>query len=172
MDAGIAITLEQMLDAREKRAKKQMSLIKEYKLPLVSFTVNIPGMYKNTPVSRKIFSAGCEALREKLDASGSLPVYFEQQQLDTGYEAYAIVDKDAVELKTNMLEIESTHPLGRLFDIDVIGLNGISITRVELGYPKRTCLICGQDAHACSRSRNHSVEELTIKINNIVAAYI
>ncbi len=70
MDDGNAITLEQLLDARDKRAEKQMHLIEEYNLPLVSFTVNIPGIYKNTYISRRIFRAGCKALQEMLDANG------------------------------------------------------------------------------------------------------
>ncbi len=82
------------------------------------------------------------------------------------------MDMDAVALKANMLQIESAHPLGRLFDLDVIGLGGLSISREELGHSKRKCLLCKQDAHICSRSRSHSVEEIIRQIQVIVEAYI
>ncbi len=170
MNEGSEITLEQMLYARDLRAAKQKHLIEKCGLPLVSFTVNTPGQRKNTPVSRSIFHEGCDVLTKILDMKGISPVYFEICKPDTGYEAYFLVDADVHILKAHMCQIENTHPLGRLFDFDVIGQEG-SITREALGYPKRKCLICGQDAHACARSRQHSVPELQEKILKMTKAY-
>ncbi|HBT15986.1 MAG TPA: citrate lyase holo-[acyl-carrier protein] synthase, partial [Firmicutes bacterium] len=42
-------TLEDILRARDRRAEKQKQLIQEYVLPLVSFTINIPGTIKSSP---------------------------------------------------------------------------------------------------------------------------
>lgn len=62
MTATQLITLEQLLEAREFRAAHQKELIEKYRLPLVSFTVNMPGESKKTPDSSIIFREGCNAL--------------------------------------------------------------------------------------------------------------
>jgi len=172
MEEGKEITLEQLLDARERRAAKQKQLIERFKLPLISFTVNIPGPLKNTPVSRWIFLEGCKALQEMLASDEKTEIYFEQHELDTGHEAYLVTEMDALTLKAKLLQIEAVHPLGRLFDLDVIGSDGCSISRGALGHSKRKCLICEQDAHVCGRSRRHSIEELNKKIEKIIELYI
>lgn len=171
MTVSSEITLEQLLDAREQRAAKQKKLIEEFMLPLVSFTVNIPGARKKTPVSCSIFREGCNVLMKKLDENGTSPMYFESKELDTGYEAYFVVHTDERTLKAHMIQIENQHPLGRLFDLDVIGQDGNSISREALGYSKRKCLLCEQDAHICGRSRKHATEVLMQKIQFIVDSY-
>ena len=42
----IEITLEQLLESRDKRAEFQTILLNGYRTPLVSFTVNMPGKVK------------------------------------------------------------------------------------------------------------------------------
>lgn len=165
------ITLEQLLEAREQRAGKQKKLIEKYGLPLVSFTINIPGASKKTLVSDKIFHEGCKVLVKKLEENGCTSAYSESNEPETGYEAYFVVNTDKRTLKALMLQIENQHPLGRLFDLDVIGLDGYAISREDLGYSKRKCLLCEQDAHICVRSRKHSTEELVQKIQSIVDSY-
>lgn len=151
------VTLEQMLKARDERAEKQQELIIAYGLPLISFTVNIPGTRKNTDCSRRIFFEGCGVLLNRLKDQGIYPVYQETKDLPTGMEEYVIVDMDECDVKKLALEIEETHPLGRLWDFDVIGRDGLSVTREALGYLKRKCLLCDEEAHACARSRAHSL---------------
>jgi holo-ACP synthase len=140
-------------------------------LPLISFTVNIPGAIKNTSGSRRIFYEGCKVLREQLEGSSLSIVSFKIYELDTGHEAYFVVKTDEVALKKIVLQLENTHPLGRLFDFDVIGPDGRSVSREDLGYPKRKCLLCEQEAHVCGRSRRHPMEELIKAIQLMVDAY-
>ena len=66
------------------------------------------------------------------------------------------VDAAAESLKKQAESIEKEFPEGRLFDIDVIGTDGLKLSR---NVPRK-CLICGQPAAACARSRTHSAEEL------------
>jgi Phosphoribosyl-dephospho-CoA transferase (holo-ACP synthetase) len=75
-------------------------------------------------------------------------------------------------LKEFVLQIEYGHPIGRLFDFDVIGCDGNAVSREMLKYSKRKCLICGKDAYVCARSRAHNVEDLLKKIDYIVDTYI
>lgn len=164
------ITLEQLLEAREHRAAHQKELIGKFRLPFVSFTVNIPGPSKKTPDSCLIFREGCDALVKKLKETGCPLEYFEVNEPDTGYEAYFVVKTAERTLKAQMLQIENEHPLGRLFDLDVIGADGSPISREDLGHSKRKCLLCEQDAHSCGRSRRHTIEELHQKIRSMIDA--
>lgn len=165
------ITLEQLLEAREQRVAKQKKLMEKFMLPLVSFTVNIPGASKKTSVSSRIFREGCNVLAEKLEENGYALAYFEANDPDTGYEGYFVVKTEERTLKAQMLQIENEHPLGRLFDLDVIGTDGKPISREALGYSKRKCLLCDQDAHSCGRSRKHTTEALMQKIQSLVDDY-
>lgn len=168
---GCEVTLEQMLKARDERVEEQKNLITSYGLPLISFTVNMPGSKKNTDCSRYIFYEGCSALLNRLKDKGILPVYQETRDLPTGHEAFIAVDLDAHALKLLMLEIEESHPLGRLWDFDIIDRDGLSVSREALGHIKRKCLLCDEDAHACARSKAHSLKELLEKIRSMADAY-
>lgn len=165
------VTLEQMLKARDERAEKQKELIAEYGLPLISFTVNIPGTRKNTALSNSIFREGLSELLKKLRSSGKAAVYQESRNLMTGSEAYVVLNMEEPALKELSLQIENNHFLGRLWDFDVIGRDERAVSRVACGYPKRKCLLCEEDAHVCARSRAHSVEELLNRIQWIADEY-
>lgn len=166
------ITLEHLLEAREQRAAHQKELIKEFRLPLVSFTVNIPGANKKTRDSSSIFREGCNVLKEKLKETCCSLEFNEIKDPDTGYEGYFVVKTGEWTLKALMLEIENGHPLGRLFDLDVIGRDGKSISREYFGISKRKCLLCEEDAHSCGRSRRHSTEALIHKIEMMVDSFL
>jgi holo-ACP synthase len=166
------LLLEQLLEAREYRAAHQKELMKKYRFPLVSFTVNMPGPVKKTHESSIIFEEGCHAIVKKLKKAGFCMEYFGTNMPITGYEAYFVVKIDERSLKAYMLEIESEHPLGRLFDLDVIGSDGVPISREDFGHSKRKCLLCDEDAHSCGRSRKHPLEALTQKIQSMVDSYI
>ena len=106
-------------------------------------------------------------LMKKLDKSAISLVHCESYELDTGHEAYFVVNTDARTLKAYTLQLENQHPLGRLFDFDVIGPDGSAVSREDLGNPKRKCLLCDEDAHVCARSKRHPMEELTKEIQSI-----
>ncbi len=61
--------------------------------------------------------------------------------------------------------------MGRLLDIDVIAPDGMKISRTDVGMPVRRCLLCGQDAPACARSRTHTAAELFQRANEIIEAH-
>ncbi|MDQ0199278.1 citrate lyase holo-[acyl-carrier protein] synthase [Neobacillus ginsengisoli] len=165
------VTLEQLLQACEHRAARQKELLEKYRLPLVSFTVNMPGACKKTSDSCIIFREGCNALEKKLKETGCSPEYYEANNPDTGYEAYFVVKTAERTLKAHMLQIENEHPLGRLFDLDVIGADGNPISREDFGNSKRKCLLCDEEAHSCGRSSRHSTEALMQKIHIMVDSY-
>ena len=49
------VTLAEMLDARERRAFRQQELLARYQMPMVCFTMNIPGPVKNNSLCRQGF---------------------------------------------------------------------------------------------------------------------
>ena len=56
--------------------------------------------------------------------------------------------------------------------MDVLCADGRKVERRELGLPGRKCLICGNQAQACARSRTHPVAELQEKTGQILLAAI
>ena len=165
---GIPTELPQMLNAREQRAALQNRLLGSCRCPLVSFTLNIPGPVKVLPLVPQAFDAGISKIEDALADQG-LPVVRREQVIQaTGLEAMWAVETDAVRLKTLMAVIEDGGGLGRLFDIDVLDAGGKKLSREDLGLPPRKCLLCEQPAHACARSRTHTVMELTERIESIL----
>jgi holo-ACP synthase CitX len=91
--------------------------------------------------------------------------------LETGYEALFVVRTDALETKRKACDIEDGHPLGRLFEMDVITEEGIPLSREAIGRDPRKCLLCEQDARVCMRDRSHALLDLQDKINEMIEKY-
>lgn len=79
-----SVTLAQVLDAREARAKRQEKLLEAYRLPVISFTMNIAGPVKNSPVLRRAFQEGLERLALALQGADIGIVTQEQVDQPTG----------------------------------------------------------------------------------------
>ncbi|EBV0244758.1 citrate lyase holo-[acyl-carrier protein] synthase, partial [Salmonella enterica subsp. enterica] len=89
----------------------------------------------------------------------------------SGPEWMAAVCAPAMALKQHMSTLEMSHPLGRLWDIDIIDSDGKSLSRRELGHPARPCLICQQDAHLCARGKHHTLDLLLDEIARRIECY-
>ena len=113
-----AITLDQLLESRDRRAARQRELLAARPdRCLLSLTVQIPGAVKRNALSLAIARAGVEAVR-----SAFSPEWEELRDLETGYEAFFLLPGDPLEIKRRACRIEDTHPLGRLLDLDVLAL--------------------------------------------------
>jgi len=165
---GPEVSLDTLLESREARADYQRVLLRGYGWPLVSMMVNMPGAVKRSPLSQGIFEAGVHALRERL--AGAVR-YLKLRDLPTGFEGYFVVEMDAFELKAITCGLEKRHPLGRLFDIDVLDAHGRILSRGDIGLPPRNCLVCGASGPGCARSRAHGLEELHAAIEGIWNAW-
>ena len=166
------VTLEQMLDARERRAAAQRQLLERFACPLISFTLNIPGEYKAYPLARKAFEQGLLLIARQLERQGLAALYEQQTRGNTGYEYLAAVDADGASIKSLMIAIEEGHPLGRLFDMDVFDRDGVLMRGAAYGRVERPCLICGGPVWACARSRAHSGEELAYHTAKRIEDYL
>lgn len=166
--SGAPVELSQMLNAREQRVLMQEKLLASCKKPVISFTLNIPGPVKVLPGVPEAFARGISMIEDKLEQEGFVTLNREVLLESTGLEAFFSVDAAVPDIKAAMISIEDGSALGRLFDIDVIGLDGKKASREELGHASRTCLLCQEPAHACARSRKHTVSELVDKIDSIL----
>lgn len=155
------VTLQELLEAREQRAERQRQWGKTYGQTLVVLTMNIAGPVKRTALIEEGFSLGSRILRQRL--TGSL-LHWEEYRQDTGCEGFYAVALPAEEVKAVTVELEETHPAGRLWDMDVLKADG---TKLERSRP-RACLICGKPGAACARSRAHTVEELKTETERLL----
>lgn len=163
------ITLDELLLSRDNRKKLQEELLRQFNdKTLICLTVVMPGNIKRNSHSLTIAKA---AVKELENSFFNHIIYSQHRDLYTGYEYYLVTDIDKMESKKICCQIETEHPLGRLFDIDVINSNGIPIQREEVGYGKRKCLICDNEARYCMRNFTHSQEEIASEIDRIIDAY-
>ena len=147
-------SLQDILAARERRAMRQQQLLKEYGRTLVCFTMNIAGPQKYNALIAEGFRLGCDGLTAQLAEFDIL--YSQRLPRHTGCEAFFVVDAPAEQVKERTVAIEEGDALGRLFDMDVFAPDGTRLTRQQ----ERKCLLCGESARVCGRSRAHSVEAL------------
>ena len=155
-----AVTLMEMLGAREARAMRQQQLLEEYHLPVISFCLNIAGPVKNSPVLRRAFREGLERLACALLAGRLDVVHREEVDQPTGCEALWVVRGDGRAVKELCVELEDRDALGRLFDLDVLDPVSGKWDRTQLGQPPRKCLVCGKEGKGSASRRLHTVEEL------------
>ena len=80
------------------------------------------------------------------------------------------VEAASDELKRALVNLETADPLGRLWDLDVTDPQRGALSRRGLGLPVRRCIVCDEPAHACARSRAHSLAELLRAIEVILNA--
>lgn len=154
------ITLEEVLAQREER----MHAIEKVKVSypqhaVISYQLNVPGPIKNDAQLLFAFEAGLKQIKDA-------QLIVDWRENVTGPEAILIHKNDAQATKRAMIQIENNFPLGRLFDLDVAGID-----RKALAIAPRKCLICEEPAHVCSRSRKHDLEEVLEKIYALIAKY-
>lgn len=159
------VTLAEILDARERRAELQKKLLSEYHSTLISFTMNIAGPIKNTPLIDRSFRYGLSLLFDRLPKSKLL---FEcSSSLPQGCEAFIAVDLNAEDVKDICVEFEESSRLGRLFDMDVIDQSGKKLERKR----ERACIVCGKSGRECAAGRLHPVKEIIDVTTNIMTEH-
>ncbi len=156
------ISLNELLEAREERVRIQNRMREENPHPLICFTMNIAGPTKTSPIIERAFRWGLKELDEKLLKYGVSAKRIDYQKC--GPTAYYSVKGGAEEIKNICVGIEESCPMGRLFDMDVIGVDGKKLERES----ERCCIICNAPGRACAAGRIHSVEELQKKTEELI----
>ena len=161
---GIEVGIEEVLMCRERRVDIQNGMIRKYNMPLISFTMNIPGPIKTNEQIKKAFNIGKNLILENLKENNIAILEIQELNENTGNELFISVDSLAEKRKDITITIEESCELGRLFDIDIIDINFEKLSRKSF----RKCLICEEQAQECGRSRKHSMEELQNKVEEIL----
>lgn len=164
------ITLDKLLASRDRRVEMQQKLREKHpNLTLVCLTVIMPGNTKRNLSSLIISQSAINTLLNKLEGN---VVDVVTRDLETGYEAYVVTNLSQHDTKLIACDIEDNHPLGRLFDIDVLDADGFPVKRETAGFQPRRCLMCDNEARYCMRNRTHTPQELNAKIKQMVDAYV
>lgn len=163
--AIIAVSMEDMHAARERRAQRQRALLAEHGLSIVCFTMYIAGDARNSPCAELAFLEGLRRLKE-----GCSPVFEEIHSYATGCEGFLVADMEPEALKALAVDIEEQDALGRLFNMEVFDKEGLRQERDE-AHP-RACLVCGGPVEACARSRTHDQNVIRQTVDNILREYV
>lgn len=164
------VTVPDMMMAREARAQMQRALLREYPgTAVVCLCMNIAGPVKTNERIERAFRWGIEAVRAVLKPYVTL--FDREIHEKTGPEAMLCVRADALEVKRRLCALEDGEALGRLLDIDVIAPGGEKVSRTEIGLSPRCCLLCGNPAPVCARSRAHAVDALFARAMEIIDAH-
>lgn len=166
------VSLEEAMRSREMRAARQRENTEKYRRVQICFTMCIPGPVKVNDLIIRGFEEGRSLIMQELKLA-KIPVLTAREIREkTGPEYDVVLDtKDAKEIKMCMTDIEERCPIGRLFDLDVLDVEGKKLERESLGNRTRGCLICGREGKNCARSRAHSVEELWEKTMRMLREY-
>ena len=157
--------LIEILNAREARAARQQALLQHHGCPVISFTMNIAGPVKTSPLIRRAFREGLAALDAALEAYPLLSR--EVIHEITGDEALFSMDADASVLKALCTALEEGSPMGRLFDMDVLDAGGRKLERSR----ERCCLVCGKPGRSCAARRLHPVAQLQEATRQLISGH-
>lgn len=164
-------SLEQILEAKERRCEKQNELIQKCDSSVITFTMNIPGPVKNTTWIQKAFELALVDLNSFLTDK---IVLLEKRITDAGPEAFFTTTTkiSPIELKRLTIIFETQHSIGRWFDIDIRDKYGNYISREQLAMTSRKCFLCGKDAKFCARNKTHSVDDLFLFTQKNLLSYL
>lgn len=167
----VAVTLEEVLASREQRAARQAEVLAEFGFPLVSVTIVQPGAIKDSVDARFLMTEAQRAIAQGLRHKRYPVLWQWSGNYVTGPEALYCIQTSVQQLKTLCVELEDRHPLGRLWDLDVIDIDGVPVSRTTTGHMPRWCLVCSEHAHVCARARTHSSESLSEEISRRINAF-
>ncbi len=165
-----SITLEKLLQSRDNRQQRQRRFLSETNCKtLICLTVVMPGSVK---INKEALVIGLAAKDEITKTFNKNTIDSEEHILKTGYEFYLTTDTEPLEAKQFCCLIEENHILGRLFDIDILDKNFNIISREQVGYEKRKCLLCDNEARFCMRNFTHTTQELLCRIKQLTEEFL
>ncbi|MCP0886594.1 triphosphoribosyl-dephospho-CoA synthase CitG [Ligilactobacillus sp. WILCCON 0076] len=173
---GRVVSLDEVLQNKEWRQNYQETIETKYPNKVVlGIKLNIPGPIKTNASLKKVFELGWNKIINSLKDK-KLEIFFFNLFLDkiTGPEGVVVVSGDIIPVKKEMITFESNFLLGRLFDIDVMSKTdkNYQLSRTQLGFEARKCLICEQDAKICAKTQKHTLAEIYREIEKLIEKYM
>ncbi|MCR5761142.1 MAG: citrate lyase holo-[acyl-carrier protein] synthase [Sphaerochaetaceae bacterium] len=157
------VTLAQVLDARENRARIQNKYLKTGHTVL-SFCMNIPGPVKTSALIIRTFELGVSLITKAFEDNKIQIIERTDISEVTGPELICSISCSAKVAKEICVKIEDSCPAGRLFDMDIIDTDGTKLERES----ERSCLVCGKSGRYCASRRIHTVKELQDAVRKIM----
>lgn len=170
---GEQVDIPTVLMNRDRRVAIQNKLLKEIPdAAVVAAKLNIPGPIKNNEIIQSFFTTELNNFEAWLLKRG-LTFLVKGEWLDavTGPERFYFIFASGLTVKKVTTEFEESTSFRRLFDLDVLVQENEqprSLSRTEIDYPVRTCLICGRPAKECGRARAHTVDELQTRVAELI----
>lgn len=155
MDDFLASYMNDFLYNKEERWKIINKAMEDCNKPIITLNLNIKGMHKDKDEYESLYKAAQMQL-------ASYECIYEDED---NYSAIYLAKGGAVDEKKKFVRLEEEHDFMRFVDIDVIDTNLKPISRTELGYAKRTCIVCGDDRFTCMREARHSQEDFNACLN-------
>jgi holo-ACP synthase / triphosphoribosyl-dephospho-CoA synthase len=160
--------MNERLDARENKHILIQEMLETNPI-VIAIGANIPGSDKNISEAHLLVRLFLHVIQD-LFSCQDIKSY---PSVDGPITLVSLLKCDVLILKKQLIQIEETHPLGRLIDLDLyVKERAFSISRKELNLPSRTCMICGLEVHVCRRLGKHSEYELLSYIQHEVEHYI
>ena len=164
---GTPQTIELILADRDQRVQTQQQLMTTFsKDTVLVLKLNIPGAIKFNQAINQLFNVALRYVEETLAQHHLMPHHELIWRQAAGATAFLVVAELPQELKNLAIFIEDQWSLGRILDLDVMA-NQRTWSRHDLGLAPRQCMICERPAKVCARSRNHSVQELQVAIDQL-----
>jgi len=167
---GPQVSLETMLKTRDWRAERQLAVLKTNpQSTLIWLSTRIPGPVKTGTHLTAKYQAIAQGIMNKYGAN---VVDAASYQRDTGFEFYIAVTQSPIQVKRDLVTFEQQTRFGQLCDLDVLYLSEgrtKQVGRQQLALPRRTCLVCGDDAKICSRSQRHDLATVQSVVDEIIS---
>lgn len=157
---GYAVCLPSLLISRDKRQSRPKIWLARHRIPLIFFTVVIPGPVKDSELTIRIFNHGVKALHTLIEKAGWTIREQTYNASDIGPETLFAIDVAAHDMKQALIELEHSHPLGRLWDFDRLTAEGELLSRSDFALSTCRCLVCKRPAVKCARGKTHPLPGL------------
>ncbi len=157
----------QILNAREERLKYIHSTIEKYQRFIVVIKCNVCGDNKNPDYTYFLKKYFLKKVLNRLSVFKTEYV----KSFDGDYYLVVINSDECNRVKHVLVDIENCD-VGRLIDLDLYCSKQKSVSREALGYSRRKCIVCGGDVSVCSRTLNHSVENVEFAYQSILKEFL
>lgn len=161
-------TRERVLLEKEKRYQKKVALCRGSDGALVSVELNIPYPERTEERFEPVFRAALKALLTALGENGIKIRKIVDLSGPDRRSAAVLTGGAAKDVKGVCVSAEEGHPLGRLFDLDVLDRSGVPIKRHALSGAPRPCLVCGLAALECILLKRHEKREVLEQIEKLI----
>ncbi|MCQ2609217.1 MAG: citrate lyase holo-[acyl-carrier protein] synthase, partial [Lachnospiraceae bacterium] len=147
------ITLDVLLSDRDDRENHRKALIRQYKKPLLTFSLNIPYDHKNDNLINFNFNLITSKI---LFSLSDVTLFYDIKYHDSGDVLYLVFDYNPSYIKTLFTDLEENTSIGRLLDIDIYDTDNKKLSRGTL----RKCFLCDKEAFDCARNNTHAKCEI------------